>query len=123
MFETIKFSNQSNKIIDFDNLLSIGNSLYFKNCSDLQIIIKNKINKIIFENSKNIFISVNSLVSGIEISNSQFILLAINNLDKPKKSIPFIELFKSTLFLLGDIDIYKKISISCEMSNLHNVSL
>jgi hypothetical protein len=98
----IIISNISNNTIDFENKLSIQNTLYIKNSSNLIIIISNKINKIIVEKSNSIYLIVSNLIIGLEVNNCNNIIVNVNSNDY----IPYIELDKTTLFLLGSMNKY-----------------
>ena len=123
----IKINNIKNKSLDFDEILSLNNSLLIKNCFNIKINIQSKINKITIENSNQVYISVQKLIAGFEISNSKFILLSLNKfieLNEDSSSfIPCIDLFKSDLYLVGCIDKYKDIKILSELSNVYQVDI
>jgi len=103
----IIIKNSNNNIYNFENTLSIQNSLYIKNSSNLIIIITNKINKIIVEKSNTIYLLVSNLIIGLEITNSNNIILQVNQTSSNQGVIiPSIDLDKSTLILLGSIDKY-----------------
>ena len=55
--------------IDFKHYLQSKDSIVWKNCKNLNIIINSKINKLIFENCDNIHIHCSGLISGIDIEN------------------------------------------------------
>ena len=113
----------NNMTIIIDESLSIKNTIHIKYCHNL--IIKNtsnnnKINKIIIEKCNNITINFQnslSLVNGIEINKSNKIII----ISEKSTSIPLIELFKSTLYIIGSIDSYKDIKINSELSELYNI--
>jgi hypothetical protein len=71
-------------------------------------------------------ITVQHLIVGFEISNSKYILL---NLDSfigsydNQSLIPFIDLFKSELYLVGYIEKYKDIKISLFLSDVNLIEL
>jgi hypothetical protein len=116
----IIIKNSNNDTYDFDNMLSIQNSLYIKNSSNLIIIINNKINKIIVEKSNSIYLIVSKLITGVEINNSNNIILEIkqpNTYQDP--IIPSIELDKSKLILLGSIDKYLSTLVNSYKSEIH----
>jgi hypothetical protein len=109
----IIINNINNKIFDFDSL-ETSKSILVKKCNDICINITNKINKIIIEKSNNITINVNKLISGIEITCSNNVII--------NGSIPFIECYKSNVFLYGSIDIYRDVIVSSDMSLLCNIN-
>lgn len=47
----IKIVNCKNNVYDFENKLGYFHTLFIKNCSNINIFIRSKINKIIVENS------------------------------------------------------------------------
>jgi hypothetical protein len=96
--------------------LELDQSLLIKNCTNSKFIITNKINKIIILNSDNIYIKINRIITSIEITQSNNILINGNN-------VPCIELYKSTVYLLGNIYQYKNILIISELSNLLNIQM
>jgi len=75
-------------------------TLVWKNCDNLTIIIKSKINKLILENCKDINIVMSNAVIGVEFTKCTNINLKI----RKHKNIKCFESFKSTVKL----DIYKK---------------
>jgi len=60
---------------NFDNLLTIKDSVTYKNCDNLDININSSINKLIIRNSNKMTIKVNKTISGIEIINCKNITL------------------------------------------------
>jgi len=60
---------------DFNNLLTLKDSVTYKNCDNLDVKINSSINKLIIKNSNKIKINVNKTISGIEIINSKNIIL------------------------------------------------
>lgn len=118
--KTIKLFNLSNKNLNFDNNLSSSNSLLIKNCKDLTIFLKDKINKVTIENSNGIFIIVEKLIVGFEISKSSYVLIKPINNDN--FYVPFIGLYKSTLFLVGNINDFLQVIVASEKSDIYNVN-
>ena len=116
----IIIKNIKEQTFNFENYLDITKTIYIKNCSNLKIIVNNKINKIIIEKSNKIILSICDLISGLEINNSKDILLEYST---EPNNIPVIELDKSTLFLLGSIDNYLHILINSYKSTIYNISL
>ena len=72
----------SNITQDFKNLLTIRDSLTYKNCNNIKIIIKSTINKFILKNIIDSEIIVEKTVSGIEIENCKNLKITISD-DKP----------------------------------------
>lgn len=119
--KTIKLVNLFNETINFDQYLNSSNSLLIKNCKNLKIFLSTKINKITIENSNHLFLMVDKLIIGFEISKSKYIL--IKQTDKKELSIPFISLFKSQIFLVGNIDVFLNTIVSSENSDVYNVNI
>ena len=78
---------------NFKNLLTKKDTIIWKNCSNLKIIINSKINKIIFENCKNIELNMTHAVIGVELNNCYNFLINI------KKHLNSFEAYKSTVKL------------------------
>ena len=116
----IIISNINNETYNFDDTLSIQNTLHIKNSSNLIIIISNKINKIIVEKSNSIYLTVSNLIIGLELINSKNIILEVNqNSSNQDIIIPSIELDKSILILLGSIDKYLSTQVNSYKSEIH----
>jgi hypothetical protein len=96
-------------------------TLLIKNSNNSHIILNTLINKIIIENCTNLYIDFDELkiMNNIEINNCNNIFI---NITKKNIIIPSIELYKTTLYLIGDINIYKNILILSELSNLYSIS-
>ena len=90
---TIFFKNIENYRFKFKKLLKTNNTLHFTNCSNIDLFLNQKINKIIIENCNDINIRVGHLISGIEIIKSSDINIFI----KKNKKINCLELFKSNI--------------------------
>ena len=71
---------------DFNNLLTIKDSVTYKNCDNLDVKINSSINKLIIKNSNKININVDKTISGIEIINSKNIILTCTE-NKPIYSL------------------------------------
>jgi hypothetical protein len=119
----IEIIGLKNETINFGNLLSKNNSLIIKNCFDVKIILKSKINKITIEKSNKIYLCVHKLINGVELSNSKFILLSSENSEDPTKTIPFLDIYKSSVYLVGSLDFYSSIKINCSLSELYHLEL
>jgi hypothetical protein len=113
----IEIVNLKNENFNFSNILNVNNSLMIKNCSDVKINVTNKINKITIENCHKVHICISKLISGFEISKSSYILISCDNDNR----IPSIELYKATVYLVGDINNYKDVMIRCESSDLYHI--
>jgi len=55
---------------DFDNLLTIKDSITYSNCSYIDINIHSSINKLIIKNTDNAIIRINKTISGVDIIKS-----------------------------------------------------
>jgi len=73
----ITFKNIDTLEQNFGNLLTHSDSLCYKNCEDMTIIINSKINKIIFNNCNRINLKLSGLITGLEIKQSTDI--TVNN--------------------------------------------
>ena len=113
----IKLINLKNQTINFDSILTIQHTLYIKNCYNIKIIIHSKINKIIIDKSSNIFTQINYLISGFDINYSQFVFIHSDTFNY----IPIIDIYKSSCYLIGNIDKYKYIKIISSFSDLYNI--
>lgn len=100
--------------------LTADQTLIIKESHNSHIILNTTINKIIIENCNNLYIEFDNLkiINNIEINNCNNIFI---NITKKNIIIPSIELYKTTLYLIGDITIYKNILILSELSNLYNI--
>ena len=115
----IIIKNLSNKILDFNSYLDSSKSLIIKKCNNINIIVTNKINKIIVEKSNNISIHCNMLISGMDIEKSNNIIVTANE----NNSIPYMECYKSSVFLNGSIELYQNMIVSSDMTLLCNITL
>ncbi len=113
----IKIINIHNKNYNFDSSLDCSQCIHIKNSSNIRILLNSKINKIILENSQKIYLDVCDLIIGVEISKSKSIIINY----KENTLIPMIDLYKSSLFLYGALDKYKKQRITCESSDIYNI--
>ncbi len=80
-------------IYNFKKLLTKKDTIIWKNCANIKIIIKSKINKIIFENCKNIELCMYDAVIGVELNNCNDFKIDI------KKHINSFEAYKSSVIL------------------------
>ena len=121
----IMILNIINEEFDFNDHLNSYNSLYIKNCSNLIINISNKITKIIVEKSDKIYLQICDLIVGLEINSSKNIILQVReraeDVSNVHNSIPYIELYKSTLFLRGPINKYLLTLVESYKSSLYNL--
>ena len=71
---------------DFDNLLTIKDSITYSNCSNINVNIHSSINKLIIKNTDNATIKINKTISGIDIIKSN----NINIVTTDKKPIYYM---------------------------------
>ena len=84
-----------NKKFNFKDVLKKKDSLMWKNCSNLNITIKSKINKLILINFNNLKIKIGDTISGIEIEKS----ININIKCIKNTSINHLTIYKSNINL------------------------
>ena len=96
--QEVVISDLSKDKFDFKNLLHSNNSIIWKNCHDLKIIIGSTVNKFQFIKCSNISISVKKVISGMEIYKSNNIKI------KTTKSLPlnYLDIYQSDLSLYID---------------------
>ena len=99
-------------------MINQGTTIHIKKCYNLKIYITLKINKIIIEKSQKILINNNDMICGFEINKSSYILIKPPN----NNSIPFIGMYKSTVYLVGSIELFSDVIIHSEISELYNVT-
>ncbi len=80
-------------IYNFKKLLTKKDTIIWKNCANIKIIINSKINKLIFENCKNIELCMRDAVIGVELNNCNDFKINI------KKHINSFEAYKSSVIL------------------------
>jgi len=85
---------------NFKRLLKYKDTIIWRNCENLEITIKSKINKLIFENCKNIKIIMCDAIIGVEFNKCNDIKLKI----KKDKIVNSIETFLSNV----ELKIYKQ---------------
>jgi hypothetical protein len=88
---SLSINNLSNKYLNFKTYLTCKDSIEWKNCSLLNIIIKSKLNKLEFNNCSNIKLYLYGTISGLEINKSSNITIVIPN----KHSISCIQTYQS----------------------------
>ena len=95
----IKFKNYDNLDVNFKNNLCIKDSFIFVNCSNFNIIIENKINKILLENCNNFNITFQDTISGIDIDNSKNISIKRIDKNSSDSNLSYLNIFKSNILL------------------------
>ena len=80
---------------DFKYFLKEKDTIIWKNCENLIINVKSKINKFIFINCKNIKLKMSDAIIGLELENCHNMDIKI----RKSKKIYCIELFKSDIKL------------------------
>jgi ethanolamine utilization microcompartment shell protein EutS len=120
LIQIIGFENET---LNFGNFLSKNNSIIIKNCYNVKIIIQSKINKITIEKSNKLLINVHKLITGIEIAHSKSILISsdIDDESSTCSKIPFMDMFKSTIYLVGSIKLYSNIKVISDQSELFHL--
>jgi len=106
------FCNTSDQIFNFKNLLTMKDTIIWKNCNNLKIKIKSKINKMIFENCNNIIIQVQEAVCGVEFNKCNNVKIII------KDNINCIESYKSHISFLIKQKTFDKLKLISEKSHL-----
>jgi len=91
----IIFKNCNDLKFNFNNNLKIKDSLLFNNCSNFNIIINNKINKISLINCNNFKLVFRDTISGIDIEKSNEIKIKRNSYHN--SNITYISCFLSTI--------------------------
>lgn len=104
-----------NKIFNYKKLFTIKDSLIWKDCSNITINIKSKINKIIFEHCNNITLKISHTISGIEINKSSNIKIKT----RKNQSLNNIECYRSDIIIKLYPGQEKEINIISEFSNIN----
>lgn len=89
----LTFKSIENYKFDFKKLLNNKTTILWKNCDNLEIIIKSKINKLIFFNCTNIKLIFKDAIIGLEFERCNDINIELIQ----KTNLNSIEVFKSTL--------------------------
>ena len=97
---------------NFKRLLTKKDTIIWKNCCNLKIIINSKINKIIFENCKNIELTMTHAVIGVELNNSHNFLINV------KKHLNSFEAYKSSVRLNQRLGLNQKTFFFCEKTKI-----
>ena len=77
--KSVVIQDISDYTFNFKKLLYYTDTLIWKNCNNIKIIINNKVNKIILNNCKNVKLFTSYFISGIELFKSKNIILDIKD--------------------------------------------
>lgn len=91
------FKNYDNLTLDFNYNLKIKDSLLFNNCSNFNIKINSKINKITINNCSNFRLSFINTISGIDVDKSIDIEIIRLTNNKNEYTVSYINCFISTI--------------------------
>ena len=97
----IIFKNYKNVNLNFSNNLRIKDSIIFKDCSNFNIIINSKINKISIINCKNFNLTFNDCISGIDIEKA-YNLTIYREYNNEKLNLVQIDIFRSNVIIIYD---------------------
>lgn len=113
----IIFKNYKELNLDFNNNLRKKDSIMFKDCSNFEIILNNKINKISIINCNNFKLTFIDTISGVDIENSNNIEIK-RKLDKSSEELlTYIYSFRSKItFFVESLDNLSKYKIINELS-------
>lgn len=105
----------TNNIFSFKKTLKKTDSIMWKNCYNLKISIKSKINKLLIINCKDINIKIGDTIAGIEVENSNNInIKCIKN-----TSIKYLNSYKSNIKIKIDDKQKNNISFDTHKSIIH----
>lgn len=85
----------NNRTFNFSHFLKDKDTIIWKNCDDLKINVKSRINKFVFINCKNITLKMSDAIIGLEIEKSHNMNIKI----RKNKKVYCIEVFKSNIIL------------------------
>jgi hypothetical protein len=114
--KVIFIKNVNNEEINCN--LELHDALHIKDTNNSYLFLHNKFNKLVIDKSNEIYIEIDKIITSIEINNCNNVFIKAN-FNVP--FVPCIELFKSSLYLVGDIELYKPILIVAENSFLYNI--
>jgi hypothetical protein len=101
---------------DMRNYLKIHDSIFYKNCSNIKLTLKSKINKITLKGCSDMELDIAGLVTGIEILHSDQINIKSNN---PLNSIIISKSENVTITTPKSDSTYKEI-VKCQKINIKN---
>lgn len=93
--QEVVISNLNKDKFNFKKLLHPNNSIVWKNCHNLKIIIGSTINKFQFINCSNITIKIKKTISGMEIYKSKNIKIKTS----PNCPLNYLDIYQSNLSL------------------------
>lgn len=102
------------KTFNFKKLLTIKDTIIWKNCKDLTITVNSKINKFQFDNCSNIKLYLVGTIVGLEISNCNNFTITIPE----NHMITSIDLYKSQIKIDTNYNEFKKIVLLKEKSKI-----
>ena len=97
----IIFKNYKNVNLNFSNNLRIKDSIIFKDCTNFDIIINSKINKITIINCKNFNLTFNDCISGIDIEKA-YDLTIYRQYNNEKLNLVQFDIFRSNVKIIYD---------------------
>lgn len=112
---TISFEKKNFQRYNFKKYLGRKDSLIWKNCSNLEIIINSKINKLILTNCDSIKIIIGDTISGVDLEKSTNIkIYTIKN-----QNFKYLSSFKSnTILYIHKLKDLKNIILKSEKSKI-----
>jgi hypothetical protein len=116
MFQPIIISNIDSHFFNFKFLLNIQDTIIWRNCNNIKIKIKSKINKLIFENCNDIIIQFYDAIIGIEFNRCNNVYIIIKN------HINLIESYKSNIVYSIKKHELNKIVFITEQSYIKKIS-
>ena len=93
--QEVNISNASNNNFNFKKLLHSNNSIIWRNCHNLKIIIGSTINKFQFIKCSNITIKIKKAISGMEIYKSKNIKIKTS----PNCPLNYLDIYQSYISL------------------------
>ena len=111
---SITFENIKNDKFNFKKILNKCDSIVWKECTNLKIRVKSKINKFQFDDCKNITLHLHGTIAGLEINKCNNIKLII----KSDHCISSIQLFKTKMKVKCVYSEFKRIHIIKEQSKI-----
>ena len=104
---SILIKDIKNRCFNFKNLLNKTDTIIWKECNNLIINVKKKINKFEFTDCSDIKLKLKGTIAGLEINNCKNFILEVPN----NHNISCIDAYKSKIIIKGDYQEIKKIKI------------